>query len=98
MDSSTAVIQPPITRDESGTLLGQTMGLVAVTTGFFAVGAYLGRDLAYGWGWALFIAAIQDDLLFLECAVGMEPFMVPSGHRRASLDRVRIRCSGEMRL
>src|SRR5690242_19958602 len=56
MDSSTAAIQPPITRDESGTLLGQTMGFVAVTTGFFAVGAYLGRDLAYGWGWAFFIA------------------------------------------
>jgi FtsH-binding integral membrane protein len=57
MDSSTAAIQQPITRDESWTLLGQTMGLVAVTTGFFAVGAYLGRDLAYGWGWAFFIAA-----------------------------------------
>jgi len=33
------------------------MGLVAVTTGFFAVGAYLGRDLSYGWGWALYIAS-----------------------------------------
>jgi hypothetical protein len=41
--------------------------------------------------------SIQDDLLFLECAVGMDSFMVPSGHRRASLDRVRIRCRGEMR-
>jgi hypothetical protein len=26
------------------------MGLVAVTAGLFAVGAYLGRNLAYGWG------------------------------------------------
>jgi len=33
------------------------MGLVAVTTGFFAVGAYLGRDLSYGWGWAFYIAS-----------------------------------------
>ena len=29
-----------------GTLLGQTMGLVAVTAGLFVVGAYLGRNLA----------------------------------------------------
>jgi FtsH-binding integral membrane protein len=33
------------------------MGLVAVTAGLFALGAYLGRDLSYGWGWVLFIAA-----------------------------------------
>jgi len=47
----------PTTRDQSRALLGQTMGLVAVTTGFFALGAYLGRDLSYGWGWVAFIAA-----------------------------------------
>jgi len=57
MDSTGAVLQPPLTRDESGTLLGQTMGLVAVTAGLFALGAYLGRDLSYGWGWVLFIGA-----------------------------------------
>jgi modulator of FtsH protease len=57
MDSTGAVLQPPLTRDESGTLLGQTMGLVAVTAALFALGAYLGRDLSYGWGWVLFIAA-----------------------------------------
>src|SRR5262245_19780361 len=56
MESNSAVLQPPLTRDESGTLLGHTMGLVAVTTGFFALGAYLGRDLSYGWGFVLFIA------------------------------------------
>lgn len=57
MESSTAVTQPSLTRDETGTLLGQTMGLVAVTAGLFALGAYLGRDLSYGWGLAFFIAA-----------------------------------------
>ena len=57
MESSTAAVRPPLTRDETGTLLGQTMGLVAVTAGFFAVGAYLGRNLSYGWGWIFFIAA-----------------------------------------
>jgi hypothetical protein len=49
-------LRPPMTRDAAGTLLGQTMGLVAVTAGLFAVGAYLGRNLAYHWGWLLFIA------------------------------------------
>jgi FtsH-binding integral membrane protein len=57
MEANASVLQPPLTRDESGTLLGQTMGLVAVTAGLFALGAYLGRDVSYGWGWAFFIAA-----------------------------------------
>jgi FtsH-binding integral membrane protein len=53
----TSVLQPPLTHDESGTLLGQTMGLVAVTAGLFALGAYLGRDISYHWGWVFFIAS-----------------------------------------
>jgi FtsH-binding integral membrane protein len=57
MNSSTAVVRPPLTRNETGSLIGQTMGLVAVTTGLFALGAYLGRNLSYGWGWAFYIAA-----------------------------------------
>jgi len=57
MESTGVAYQPPLTRDESGTLLGQTMGLVAATAGLFALGAYLGRDLSYGWGFVLFIAS-----------------------------------------
>jgi FtsH-binding integral membrane protein len=38
-------------------LLGQTMGFVAVTVGFAALGAYLGRDLSGGAGLLFFIAA-----------------------------------------
>jgi FtsH-binding integral membrane protein len=57
MEANSAVLRPPMTRDETGTLLGQTMGLVAVTAGLFALGAYLGRDISYGWGWVFFIAA-----------------------------------------
>ena len=38
-----------VARDRAHTLFGQTMGYVAVTTGFFALGAYLGRDLSAGW-------------------------------------------------
>jgi FtsH-binding integral membrane protein len=64
MESSTAVVERPLTRDETGTLVGQTLGLVAVTAGFFALGAYLGRNISYGWGWAFFIAAFA-------CLIGM---------------------------
>jgi modulator of FtsH protease len=38
-------------------LLGQVMGLVAVTVGFTALGAYLGRDLSGATGLVLFIGA-----------------------------------------
>jgi modulator of FtsH protease len=56
MESNAAVLPQPLTHDESGTLLGQTMGLVAATAAFFALGAYLGRDLSSMWGWIFFIA------------------------------------------
>ena len=45
-----------VERDARG-LLGQVMGYVAVTVGFAALGAYLGRDLGGGAGLLLFIAA-----------------------------------------
>src|SRR3954465_479652 len=38
-------------------LLGQVMGFVAVTVGFAALGAYIGRDLSGGAGLLLFIGA-----------------------------------------
>jgi FtsH-binding integral membrane protein len=63
-ESSTAAVQPALTREETGTLLGQTMGLVAVTASLFALGAYLGRDLSYGWGWAFYIAGFA-------CLIGL---------------------------
>ena len=44
-------------RATAGALFGQVMGLVTVTIGFTALGAYLGRDLAGGWGIAAFVAA-----------------------------------------
>jgi FtsH-binding integral membrane protein len=46
------------TRDRSLTLFGQTMAYVAATAGFFALGAYVGRDLSESLGWVWFIAAI----------------------------------------
>ena len=51
-------------RDRTHTLFGQTMGYVAVTTGFFALGAYLGRNLSEGWAFVWFIVAFA-------CLIGM---------------------------
>jgi FtsH-binding integral membrane protein len=45
------------TADRTRTLFGQTMFYVAVTAGFFALGAYLGRHLSQGWAFVWFIAA-----------------------------------------
>ena len=53
-----------VTRDESRALFGQTMGLVAVTAGLFAVGAYLGRNMSQGAGFLWFLVAFG-------CLIGM---------------------------
>ena len=52
-----------VERDASE-LLGQVMGLVAVTVGFTALGAYLGRDLSGTTGLVLFIGAFA-------CIIGL---------------------------
>src|SRR5471030_2059687 len=64
MSSGGTAYQPSAASVDTGTLFGQTMGLVAVTSGLFALGAYLGRNTSYHWGIAWFIAA-------LICLVGM---------------------------
>jgi FtsH-binding integral membrane protein len=43
------------TPDQTRTLFGQVMWLVAVATGCFALGCYAGRDLSLGWSIAWFI-------------------------------------------
>jgi FtsH-binding integral membrane protein len=53
-----------LTRNEAHALFAQTMGYVALTAGFFALGAYLGRDLVGGVGIIGFIAAFA-------CLIGM---------------------------
>lgn len=53
-----------IARDQSRELLGQVMGYVAVTVGFAALGAYVGRDQSGAGGLALFIGAIA-------CIIGL---------------------------
>ena len=44
-------------RARTHTLFAQTMGYVAATTGLFALGAYLGRDISGGAGFLAFLAA-----------------------------------------
>jgi FtsH-binding integral membrane protein len=58
MVSDSTAIRPALTRDEAATPIGKTMGLVAVTVGAFAPGAYLGRNVAYQWGWLFFIGSL----------------------------------------
>jgi uncharacterized protein len=57
MTVDNATLGRPITRDESATLFAQTMTLVAATAGFFALGAYIGRDMG-GLGWLWYLAAL----------------------------------------
>jgi modulator of FtsH protease len=56
--TSTTAPTASLDRDETGRLLGQTMGLVALTAGLFALGAYIGRDISGGWAIVSFIAAL----------------------------------------
>ncbi len=58
IDGATSVDRPALTRDATRALLGQTMGLVAATAGLFALGAYLGRNVAYQWGWLFFVGSL----------------------------------------
>ena len=55
MTSHTATAPARLTRDDTGRLFGQTMGLVALTAALFALGAYLGRELSGGWAICFFV-------------------------------------------
>jgi FtsH-binding integral membrane protein len=71
-----AVGRRPIERD-TRELLGQVMGFVAVTVGFAALGAYLGRDLSGGTGLLLFIPAFASIIgLNLAAARGREQLAI----------------------
>jgi FtsH-binding integral membrane protein len=57
-------LSQPVERADSRAVFGQVMGLVAVTVGFFAGGAYLGRNLDGSAPIILFVAAFA-------CAFGL---------------------------
>jgi FtsH-binding integral membrane protein len=74
------MIDSPAYSETSGdthTLFGQTMGYVAATAGFFALGAYLARDASSGWTFVGFIAAFA-------CLIAMR-FARQSGGASAAL-------------
>ena len=56
MSTYGTALPPVVASERARALFGQTMGLVAVTAGLFALGAYLGRELSYGWGFVAYIA------------------------------------------
>jgi FtsH-binding integral membrane protein len=56
-EDQTALRAGALARDRTHVLLGQVMGLVALTVACTALGAYVGRDLGGGVGLLLFIGA-----------------------------------------
>jgi modulator of FtsH protease len=57
-------LRAPAAAVDARAVFGQVMGLVAVTVGFFALGAYVGRDLSSSTGLGLFIGAFA-------CLIGL---------------------------
>ena len=65
----------PLAGDQARAVFGQVMGLVAVTLGFTALGAYVGRHLSGGLGIAFFVAGFA-------CLIGLN---VATGRAHAQL-------------
>jgi FtsH-binding integral membrane protein len=66
-----------VARDSTRAVFGQVMGLVALTVGFAALGAYIGRDLNGGVGIAVFVAA-------LACVFGLN-IATERGHEQLAI-------------
>src|SRR5437588_158556 len=66
-----------ITRDRTREVFGQVMGLVALTVGCTALGAYIGRNLTGGTGIAFFIGAFA-------CIFGLN-FASSRGHEQLAI-------------
>ena len=66
-----------LTRDQTRGVFGQVMGLVALTVGCTALGAYIGRNLSGGTGLVLFIAAFA-------CVFGLQ-FATSRGHEQLAI-------------
>ena len=66
-----------LTRDRTRAVFGQVMGLVALTVGCAALGAYIGRNLSGGTGLVLFIGAFA-------CIFGLN-FAASRGHEQLAI-------------
>jgi FtsH-binding integral membrane protein len=75
-DQSIAVGSSTTTADRSRAVFGQVMGLVALTLGCLALGAYVGRDLSGGVGIAFFLGGFA-------CVFGLN-FASARGHDQLS--------------
>ena len=75
--ASPALAGTAVAHDRTRALLGQVMGFVAITVGFAALGAYLGRDLSGATGLVLFIASFA-------CIVGLH-FAAAKGREQLAI-------------
>jgi FtsH-binding integral membrane protein len=66
-----------LTQDESRAVFGQVMGLVALTLGCLAAGAYIGRNMTGGTGIIFFFAAFA-------CIFGLQ-FAASRGHEQLAV-------------
>jgi modulator of FtsH protease len=66
-----------VARDETRAVFGQVMGLVALTVGCTALGAYIARNLTGGAGIAMFIGAIA-------CVIGLN-VATSKGHEQLAI-------------
>jgi modulator of FtsH protease len=66
-----------VTRDRTRAVFGQVMGLVALTVGCAALGAYIGRNLSGGTGIVLFIGAFA-------CIFGLN-YAASRGHEQLAI-------------
>ena len=66
-----------LTRDQARAMFGQVMGLVAITVGFTALGAYIGRNMSGGAGLLFFIAVFG-------CVIGLN-FASSRGNEQLSI-------------
>ena len=67
----------PLTGDRARTVFGQVMGLVALTCGCAALGAYIGRNMPGGSGIAFFIGAFA-------CIFGLQ-YATRRGHEQLAI-------------
>ena len=72
-----ALAAAALTRDQSRAVFGQVMGLVAITVGFTALGAYIGRNMSGGAGLLFFIGVFG-------CVIGLN-VASSRGHEQISI-------------
>ena len=73
-----------LTADQSRAVFGQVMGLVAITVGFTALGAYIGRTMSGGAGLLFFIGLFGCVIGLFGCVIGLN-IASSRGHEQLSI-------------